>query len=55
MNTILLIFIALLLILNIIGIIILYKDGKRNPERGKLEEGEYEEFLKWYKEKNNKK
>ena len=55
MNTILLIFIALLLILNIIGIIILYKDGKRNPERGKLEEGEYEEFLKWYKEKNKKK
>ena len=55
MNTILIIFIALLLILNLIGIIILYKDGKRNPERGKLEEGEYEEFLKWYKEKNNKK
>lgn len=55
MNTILIIFVALLLILNIIGIIILYKDGKRNPERGKLEEGEYEEFVKWYKEKNNKK
>jgi len=52
MNTILLIFISLLLILNIIGIIILYKDGKRNPERGKLEEGEYEEFMKWYKERN---
>ena len=52
MNTILLIFIALLLIVNIIGIIILYKDGKRNPERGKLEEGEYEEFMKWYKERN---
>ena len=55
MNTILIIFIALLLILNLIGIIILYKDGKRHPERGKLEEGEYEEFLKWYKEKNDKK
>lgn len=52
MNTILLIFISLLLILNINGIIILYKDGKRNPERGKLEEGEYEEFMKWYKERN---
>lgn len=51
MNTILLIFIALLLILNIIGIIILYKDGKRNPERGKLEDGEYEEFINWYKNK----
>lgn len=51
MTTILLIFIALLLIVNIIGIIILYKDGKRNPERGKLEDGEYEEFINWYKNK----
>jgi len=51
MATILLIFIALLLIVNIIGIIILYKDGKRNPERGKLEDGEYEEFINWYKNK----
>lgn len=55
MNTILIIFIALLLILNLIGIIILCKDGKRNPERGKLEEGEYEEFMEWYKNKNDKK
>ena len=54
MNTILIIFIALLLILNLIGIIILYKDGKRNPERGKLEEGEYEEFVKWYNQKFKK-
>jgi len=54
MNTILIIFIALLLILNLIGIIILYKDGKRNHKRGKLKEGEYEEFMKWYKKKKKK-
>lgn len=44
-----LIFIGLFLVCNIVCLIWLLREGKQNKKREKLQEGEYEEFLKWYK------
>lgn len=50
-----LVFICLFLICNVACLIWLIKEGKKNKKRGKLQEGEYEEFVDWYKNKKEKK
>lgn len=50
-----LVFLGIFLICNIICLIWILREGKKKQKSEKIQDGEYEEFMEWYKNKKEKK